>query len=73
MMGALKAQKRGAPPVFSSSRRKPPLIMAATSNCFCTQRVNATLILTHQTLTFRSIIVNVKTVIVAFRSDKILS
>ena len=32
-MGALKAQKRGAPPVFSSSRRQPPLIMAATSNC----------------------------------------
>jgi len=27
-MGALKAQKRGAPPVFSSSRRKPTSKMA---------------------------------------------
>ena len=31
-MGALKAQKRGAPPVYSSSRRKPTSKMAATSS-----------------------------------------
>ena len=31
-MGALKAQKRGAPPVFSSSRHKPTSNMAATSS-----------------------------------------
>ena len=31
-MGALKAQKRGAPPFFSSSRRKPISKMAATSS-----------------------------------------
>ena len=32
-MGALKAQKRGAPPVFSLSRRQLTSKMAATSNC----------------------------------------
>ena len=31
-MGALKAQKRGAPPVYTSSRRKPTSNMAATSS-----------------------------------------
>ena len=32
MIGALKGQKVGDPPIFSSSRRKPVLKMAATSS-----------------------------------------
>jgi hypothetical protein len=32
MIGALKVQKLGAPPIFPSSRRKPVLKMAATSS-----------------------------------------
>jgi hypothetical protein len=39
-MGALKAQKLGAPPFVSSSRRKPTLIMAATSNCCLYSKCN---------------------------------
>ena len=72
--GGAKSTKTGGTPRFFV---EPPPNQLQTwlphLTVVCTQRVNVTLILTHQTLTLSSCTVNVKTAIVAFRSDKNLS